>query len=38
MSNEIVKNLNFGDEGKNKVFEGVSKLTKSSKLHARSKR
>ena len=28
MSNEIVKNLNFGDEGKNKVFEGVSKLTK----------
>ena len=28
MSNEIVKNLNFGDEGKNKVFQGVSKLTK----------
>ena len=28
MSNEIVKNLNFGDEGKNKVFEGVSKLTR----------
>ena len=28
MSNEIVKNLNFGDEGKNKVFEGVSKLAK----------
>ena len=28
MSNEIVKKLNFGDEGKNKVFQGVSKLTK----------
>jgi len=28
MSNEIVKKLNFGDEGKNKVFEGVSKLTR----------
>ena len=27
MSNGIVKNLNFGDEGKNKVFEGISKLT-----------
>jgi len=28
MSDEIVKKLNFGDEGKNKVFQGVSKLTK----------
>jgi chaperonin GroEL len=28
MSDEIVKKLNFGDEGKNKVFEGVSKLTR----------
>ena len=28
MSDGIVKNLNFGDEGKNKVFEGVSKLTR----------
>ena len=28
MSNEIVKKLNFGDECKNKVFQGVSKLTK----------
>ena len=27
MSNEIVKNLNFGDEGKNKVFKGITKLT-----------
>ena len=28
MSDEIVKKLNFGDEGKNKIFEGISKLTK----------
>jgi chaperonin GroEL len=27
MSNEIVKNLSFGDEGKNKVFKGITKLT-----------
>jgi len=28
MSDAIVKNLNFGDEAKNKIFEGVTKLTK----------
>ena len=27
MSNLIVKNLNFGDEARNKVFEGITKLT-----------
>ena len=26
MSNEIVKNLSFGDEGRSKIFEGVVKL------------
>ena len=28
MSDGIVKNLSFGDEAKNKVFEGITKLTK----------
>ena len=27
MSNLIVKNLNFGDEGREKVFKGITKLT-----------
>ena len=27
MSNLIVKNLNFGNEARNKVFEGITKLT-----------
>ena len=27
MSNLIVKNLNFGDEARDKVFEGITKLT-----------
>jgi chaperonin GroEL len=28
MTDKIVKNLNFGDEAKNKVFKGIEKLTK----------
>jgi chaperonin GroEL len=28
MSDKIVKNLNFGDEAKVKIFEGINKLTK----------
>jgi len=28
MTDKIVKNLNFGDEAKVKVFEGINKLTK----------
>ena len=28
MSDLIVKNLNFGQEAQNKVFEGINKLTK----------
>ena len=28
MSDKIVKNLNFGEEAKNKVFKGIEKLTK----------
>jgi len=28
MSDSIVKNLSFGDDAKNKVFEGITKLTK----------
>jgi chaperonin GroEL (HSP60 family) len=28
MSDKIVKNLNFGDEAKIKIFEGINKLTK----------
>ena len=28
MSDAIVKNLSFGDDAKNKVFEGITKLTK----------
>jgi len=28
MSNMIVKNLNFGDEARTKIFEGIEKLTK----------
>jgi len=27
MSNMIVKNLNFGNEARDKVFEGIEKLT-----------
>ena len=28
MSDAIVKNLNFGNEARDKVFEGIQKLTK----------
>ena len=28
MSETIVKHLNFGDDAKNKIFEGINKLTK----------
>jgi chaperonin GroEL (HSP60 family) len=28
MSDKIVKNLNFGDEAKEKIFNGIDKLTK----------
>ena len=28
MSDAIVKNLSFGDDAKNKVFEGITKLTR----------
>ena len=28
MSNNIVKHLNFGDDAKTKIFEGIDKLTK----------
>ena len=28
MSDKIVKNLNFGEDAKNKVFKGIEKLTK----------
>ena len=28
MSDKIVKNLNFGQDAKNKVFKGIEKLTK----------
>ena len=28
MTDKIVKNLNFGDEAKDKVFSGIEKLTK----------
>ena len=28
MNETIVKHLNFGDDAKNKIFEGINKLTK----------